>query len=84
MTNESIIRNLYTPERWARLQILKFESIILSNSEYEDPKFVPAYITTDGRNFCTYEGALEHQIDLYPCKDRKSKKEIPDDFNDSK
>ena len=30
MTNESIIRNLYTPEKWARLQILEFGSIIPS------------------------------------------------------
>lgn len=84
MTNESIIRNLYTPEKWARLQILKFGSIIPSNSEYEDPKFIPAYITTDGKNFHIYEDALDHQISLYPYILRGNKRRKIHDFSNSK
>ena len=84
MTKESTRRNLYTREQWAKLQILKFGSIIPSNSEYEDSKFIPAYITTDGKNFHIYEDALDHQISLYPYIPRGNKRRKIYDFSNSK
>lgn len=84
MTKASYLRSQYTREEWARLQILKFGSLIPSSSDYGDSKFIPAYITTDGKNFRTYEDALEHQINLYPYTYRGNKRRNINDFSNSK